>query len=112
MDTLERILEIVEEVSKQQGDIAVQAAVMDERIRNIAKKVDKIDEAIFGNGKPGLKTDLERLEPRIKALEEHKEGIEKEKKDRAVENRKFVYGLYTLGVGVVIDIVLRLLGVY
>lgn len=103
-------------------------AVMDERGERMEKVLDKLFEAIYGNGEPGLKESvraisgrlgivenkedtcpLRKMQPQIDELLRRHEGEDEEKKMAAAEMRKFRYTALAAILAFILDFVLRLI---
>jgi hypothetical protein len=100
---------------------AEQMARIDERQTQMADVLEKITECMYGNGKPGLKADLEEVtrkvadvealhqtekEARLKTEQDHDEA----KKAEVSEWRKFKWGILAAVVMAGLDLAFRLLG--
>lgn len=109
------------------GAIKETMARMDERMTTVEANMEKIMKALYGNGEPGIRETTRDLARRMSAVEEkdktcpinrvaadveaikdaHKE--EKDAREKTgVENRRFFYGIITLILTIIGDIVLRL----
>lgn len=119
-----------------EGSIAFQAR-MEEKMANFDVKLDRVDKAVYGNGKPGIQEQLNICSKRLEEIEiaeracpindiaalvkdmserhtkedeivEESKEDEKKKKD---ELRKFRYGIISAIVMLALDIVTRALGI-
>ena len=95
---------------------AEQMARIDERQTQMADVLEKITECLYGNGKPGLKADLEELTRKVADVEAlhqtEKERRLKTEQDHAdaknaevSEWRKFRWGIIATFVTMLIDLV-------
>jgi len=118
-----------------EGSIAFQAR-MDEKMTTFDKKLDRVDKAIFGNGKPGIQEQLNSQDKRMQSIENIEKGCKigevinvlediQERhadEDKAAEEckeaeqkktdelRKFRYGLISAIVMFVLDVAVRVTG--
>jgi septin family protein len=101
---------------------SVQVARLDERMEKAVEIISRLELAVFGNGKPGLRQQVEAQESRLVRIEEQhsidqeaaaaveSEKAEEEKAERS-EWRKYKWGMIFFGTTVVIDILMQLLHV-
>jgi hypothetical protein len=94
---------------------AEQIARMDERQFQMAEQLDKITEVLYGNGKPGIKSDLEEVQRQLAEVaerHEHEEAEKAEKEKLAAEDkadvkkgwRNLTWGIIAAFVALAIDI--------
>lgn len=89
-------------MKKTTADTLIQNARMEERLEVVVEITEQLRTAVYGNGIPGLKFQVESIDARVKALE----VAQSEKKDLRKENRKF--GLGIIG-GVITATILEIL---
>lgn len=91
-------------------------AVVDERQQQVLARLKVVEEAVNGNGKPGLKADIHELSNQVLAInaqheEEHRMKSEEEKllAGEKVETRvgfkKFQWGVWAAFIAVAIDVI-------
>jgi len=80
---------------------------MDGQISQIAKSQLRMEEAIFGNGKPGMKAEIDDLRDEVDRLKNIENRRDQEKQKQRDEFRKFRWGMLAAIFAALLDILLR-----
>ena len=86
-------------------------ARLDERQQAMQKTVDRIDRAIYGNGSPGLRQDVDELRHRVDIIDERHAEIDENKDAEESAIRKFRLGMIGTAIAILVDVGLRLAGI-
>lgn len=126
------ILEEIRPIRENTDSTSSAVATLQEQMGQVKKIVDRLDEAVFGNGKPGLRYNVDENQKRLSVIEDRcryevnlniDDRLEKievsiadaekargeRRKAEESERRKFRYGVYSLIAAAVIDIIVRLI---
>lgn len=82
---------------------------LEERTAHIQAMLVRLDETVNGNGKPGMKWQMEEHDDRLEALEIVREDERQAKKDEQSERRKFKWAVLMAIAAAMLDIATRLL---
>lgn len=77
--------ELLERIVKIEGKIESNNALIEEKLRDNNETIHKIEQAIFGNGKPGLLSDFRLLADSVS--KHHKEADERIKREEEERHR-------------------------
>lgn len=126
------ILEEIRPIRENTDSTSSAVATLQEQMGQVKKVVDRLDVAVFGNGKPGLRYNVDENHKRLTIIEgrcayeanlqiddrlqkietsitdANKARDERHKAEES-ERRKFKYGVYALIVTTVVDVLLRLI---
>ena len=116
-ELLEILLPEIRKTGEKQDQMSERLAVFEERQGKILRSIRKLEEAIYGNGKPGLRADVDALDSRLSYIEQlhYEEKMKREQNEVAVleakkaeksEWRKFRWGLLATGFTVLLDLIL------
>jgi chromosome segregation ATPase len=114
---LQAILPELSKLQENSAHFAAAIATLQTQMSQVIANQEELKEAVYGNGKPGLKADLTDLQERVGKVEEKhaQEGrlaAEKaeEKKAEVAEWRKFRWGILAAVALASLDLLFRLLG--
>jgi predicted ribosome quality control (RQC) complex YloA/Tae2 family protein len=98
---------IAQETSVQLASLNGHVGQMDGQISQIAKSQLRMEEAIFGNGKPGMKAEIDDLRDEVDRLKNIENRRDQEKQKQRDEFRKFRWGFLAAIFTALLDILLR-----
>lgn len=98
---------IAQETSVQLASLNGHVGQMDGQISQIAKSQLRMEEAIFGNGKPGMKAEIADLRDEVDRLKNIENRRDQEKQKQRDEFRKFRWGFLAAIFTALLDILLR-----
>lgn len=98
---------IAQETSVQLASLNGHVGQMDGQISQIAKSQLRMEEAIFGNGKPGMKAEIDDLRDEVDRLKNIENRRDQEKQKQRDEFRKFRWGFLAAIFAALLDILLR-----
>jgi|SRR5690554_1823884 len=98
---------IAQETSVQLASLNGHVGQMDGQISQIAKSQLRMEEAIFGNGKPGMKAEIDDLRDEVDRLKNIENRRDQEKQKQRDEFRKFRWGMLAAIFAALLDILLR-----
>mgnify|MGYP001222495973 FL=1 len=98
---------IAQETSVQLASLNGRVGQMDGQISQIAKSQLRMEEAIFGNGKPGMKAEIDDLRDEVDRLKNIENRRDQEKQKQRDEFRKFRWGFLAAIFTALLDILLR-----
>ncbi len=98
---------IAQETSVQLASLNGHVGQMDGQISQIAKSQLRMEEAIFGNGKPGMKAEIDDLRDEVDRLKNIENRRDQEKQKQRDEFRKFRWGMLAAIFTALLDILLR-----
>ena len=120
-ELLEILLPEIRKTGEKQDQMSERLAVFGERQGKILQSIQKLEEAIYGNGKPGLRSGVDSLDSRLTEIEgQHlQEKAARDKAEAEIQEtkitarnewRKFRWGIVATGFTVLLDLILHLIG--
>jgi hypothetical protein len=87
------VLAEIREIKSVAQETNVQVARMAERVGQVQETAAELETTVLGNGKPGIKNELDNLRHRLEGVEKAHEREKAGRKANLAECRKFKWGM-------------------